>query len=540
MRVIFMALVAALSFATPGLAQSFQVRPLLVEGDVNPGTIVEIPIQIAPTTFVDEQILDVQVVQLAQSSSGSFLAVDYTPGTETPRSAAAWITAPPQILLDPPEVTTLTLTMDVPLSARGNYAAGILISARPPEDAVGLRVTVRLLVPIIVGTEGRVVRQDVRMADASLRYEFPEPERPGQPVADLDAEPETTFVDAVIENNGGTFSRFRGDIWVDVADDTGTWRQVRRVNINETRLLPETAIALPVNLGRLLPSGDYRIRGELYVDGRRTAPLTREISFDGHPSVGDLLTDVVLPLEPSVFEFDYAPRATRTGIITIENPAISPIEVDLSVALPQGMVGRSSQTVRDTDISAVDWVMVSPTTFQLRPGQSRNLRVVARFPDEDAAQQNYYAEISAEARYLDGQSAGSASGLVEVRRPDGENSPALAITPVQFSETDAVGVYALSLRADNSGDVLLSPTIAYVLADETGEPILEGGFDSDIDAPLLPLEGRSYGGQLDISGLAEGTYTLLATATNGVRSLGTLRVAFTIDEDRVLQVVEAE
>lgn len=540
MRVIVMAVSAIFCFATAGITQSFQVRPLLVEGDINPGTTVEIPIQVAPTTLLDEQILDVEVVQLAQSSSGAFRAVEYVPGSEAPRSAAAWITVPDEILLDPPDVANLTVTMDVPPSARGNYAAGVLISARPPEDAVGLRVTVRLLVPIIVGTEGRIVRQDVRMADASIRYRFPDPENLAEDVADLDAEPDTTFVDAIIENNGGTFSRFRGDIWVDVEDDTGTWRQVRRVEINETRLLPETAIALPVNLGRLLPTGEYRIRGELYVDGRRTAPLTREISFAGHPSVGDLLTDVVLPLDPSVFEFDYAPRATRTGIITIENPAISPIEVDLSVALPEGMEGRSSQTVRDTDISAVDWLMVSPSTFQLRPGQSRNLRVVARFPDEDATQQNYYAEISAQARYLDGQSAGSATGLVEVRRTEGENSPALAITPVQFSETDAVEVYALSLRADNSGDVLLSPTITYALADETGEPILDGRFESDIDAPLLPLEGRSYGGELDTANLPEGTYAMLATATNGAQSLGTVRVNFTIDGDRQLQVVEAE
>lgn len=189
MREFFVFLLGLLAISTMASAQGFQVRPLTIEGDVPPGTTVEIPIEILPTTLLESRTLDVQVVQLAQTDSGAFLAIDRVSGSETSRSAAGWITAPAQVALDPPDATILTLTMQVPIAARGNYTAGILLIARPPEDATGLRLTVRVLVPIIVGIQGRVVRQDVRLTDASLRYRFPEPENPAEATPSSDAPP---------------------------------------------------------------------------------------------------------------------------------------------------------------------------------------------------------------------------------------------------------------------------------------------------------------------------------------------------------------
>lgn len=540
MRAVLVAMCVFFGFSVAAAAQSFQVRPLIVEGDVNPGTIVEIPILVAPTTLLEAEAIDVQIVQLAQTSSGAFIAIEDVPGAATPRSSAAWITAPDSIILDPPDVTTLTVTMDVPISATGSYAAGILLSIEPPEDAVGLRVTVRLLVPIIVTTAGRVARQDVRMADASLRYQFLEQDIAVDGNTEPDAEPVGTFVDAIIANNGGTFSRFRGNVWVDAATDGGDWRQVRRVEIGETRLLPETVITLPVSLGRLLPGGDYRIRGELYVDGRRTSPLTREVAFEGHPAVEGLLTDITLPVEPSVFEYSYAPGATRSGLITIENPAISPIEVSLSVALPEGMEGRASAAMRDTDISAVDWITVTPETFLLRPGQARNVRLLAVFPDADAAQQNYFAEITADAHYLDGQRAGSATGLVEVSRPDAVNVPALELTQLQVAATEAPATYGLSLRATNTGNMRLSPEISFLVVDAAGEAVSRGTLESDIETPLLPLEERAYGSAVNFGDLPPADYVLLITVNHAGERLSDARMSVSLDASGELDVRATE
>lgn len=514
MRLLLLFLVLLFGAGQQAAAQGFQVRPLSVEGEVPAGTTVEIPIEIVPTSAVEGRTLNVEVAQLGQASDGAFRAIAYQPGTELPRSAAPWIEAPAQIQLAPRDATILNLTMQVPSGARGNYAAAIVLSAPPPDDATGLRLTLRILIPIIIGTEGRPSRQDVRMADATLRYRLAEPDNPAEEPAESQP-PVSTLVDTLIENNGGTFSRVSGNLWVDAMDESGAWRQVRRAEIAEMRILPETAIELPVDLGRLLPQGDYRLRGELYVDGRRTLPLQREVAFEGHPDVDALVTDIDLRFEPSVFRFDYQEGATRSGIVSIENPGLDPIEIEIGVGLPRDMAGRASADVRGEELSAAEWVSVAPDRFVLRPGQTRNLRLVAQFPEAPPEHQNTYATLSAEAYYADGQRAGSASGLVEVTVAEGTNEPMAELESLRVSSAGSEGEYALSLRATNIGNVLLRPSVEFLLVDEAGAVLRTGRLTSDADDPLLPLATRSFGGTLDIADLPEGEFTLLTLFRDG-------------------------
>lgn len=519
-------------------AQGFQISPLSVEGDVPPGTAVEIPIEITPTSLIGERVLQVEVVQLAQSANGAFRGIPFEEGADLPRSAAPWITAPSEVVVLPREPSTLTLIMDVPTSARGAYAAGILLVAELPEGESGVQLTVRVLIPIIVTTEGRLVRQEVRLSDARLRYRFPQGADASEGTPEAQPVPDSTLVDAVIENAGGTFSRFTGGIWVDVADDTGAWRQVRRVDIAESRLLPETAITLPVDVGRLLPSGEYRIRGELYVDGRRTAPLRREITFEGHPEVEALLTDIELPIEPALLVYDYREGATRTSAISFTNPSIDPVEVRLSVELPQEIAGRASASIRDTDISAADWIQASPEVFTLRPGQSRNVRLTARFPASSADQQNYYATLAAEAIYLDGQRAGASRALIEVKGDQGEDAPELEMTALRLSGTENAGEYALSARVTNIGNVLVRPGLAYFLVDDAGQPLRSADLTSSEDAPLLPLAARGFGATVETGDVEEGAYTLLIVARDGDRELTEQSLPVRLSEEGGLELLE--
>ncbi|WP_371059976.1 hypothetical protein [Rhodosalinus sp. 5P4] len=522
MRAALLVLLALLTLGAmaPGAAaQGFQVRPLTVEGEVPPGTTVDIPIEITGTSQLEGRLLEVDVVQLAQTPDGAFTIVPYEEGGQVlPRSAAPWITAPSEVQVDARQTTILEVLMRVPASAQGSHVAGLLLTARPPEDAEGLRLTLRLLVPIILGTEGRPARQDVRLADATLSYRLPDVT--GAEGAAAAPFPETTVVTARVENRGGTYSRFGGDIWVDYKDASDTWRQIRRVPIEERRLLPETTLMVPVDLGRLLPAGDYRVRGELYVDGRRTVPLRREIAFEGHPDIKDLVTDIELGLSPEVFEYDYRAGARRTGSVTVENPSIDPVDVTVEVALPEGMGGRASAELRGEDLSAAGWIDVAPARFTLRPGQSRNLRLLARFPGTDAAHRNYYAELRLDARYGDGQRAGSATALVEVTRPEGEDVARAELEPLRVSSLEEAGHYALALRAVNTGNVLLRPEARYTLLAADGAELRRGDLASEAAGPLMPLAARSFGATLDLSELPEGEYVLLTILRDSGREVG--------------------
>ena len=527
MRLAPLALLLALALvalAPPVQAQGFQVRPLFVDGEVPPGARVTIPVEITPTSQIEGRTIEVEVVELTQNDTGGFRALPFEPGNALPRSAAPWIEVPPELTLEARETELIEVEMAVPFAARGSYAAALLLSAPPPEDAEGLRLTLRVLVPIVVGTEGRPARQDVRLSNAGLRY------RRAEGAAEQSV-PETTLVETLIENDGGTFSTVEGALWVDVAGEGGAWRQVRRVDIPRRRILPETAITLPVDLGRLLPGGDYRLRGELYVDGRRTQPLRREIAFEGHPGIEDLVTDIEIGLDPDVFAYDYRAGARRTGSVTVENPAIDPIEVSVEVALPEGMGGRASAEVRGEELSAAPWIEVAPASFILRPGQARNLRLLARFPGTEPAHQNYYAELHLDARYTDGQRAGAATALVEVKRPGGEDSPAAELEPVRVSSLEEEGRYALALRAVNTGNVLLRPEVSYAVLDAEGREVLGAALESEVDTPLMPLAVRSFGATADLSGLAEGDYVLLTILRDAGREVGevTQRLARTAD-----------
>jgi hypothetical protein len=512
MQAIFTVMTVIILALAPGAVlaqgqQGFQVRPLSVDGEVPPGADVRIPIEITPTSQVDRRTLNVEVAQLAQKDDGGLTAVAFEPGMELEHSAAPWITVPEQVTIAPREATTLEVQMDVPISARGAHAAALILSAPPPEDAQGLRLTMRVLIPVIVGTEGRPARQNVRLSGATLRYLFPEERGTG-------ARPETTIADIRVENRGGTFSRYRGNIWVDVAKDTGGWRQVRRVPIPEGRILPQAAVTLPVDLGRLLPAGDYRLRGALYVDGRRTAPLRQEIAFEGHPDVGELVTDVALGIEPALFEYTSRAGAVRSGRISVTNPALDPVEVSVDVTLPDAMAGRATAELRGEDLSAAGWIEVRPDTFRLRPGQTRNLRLLARLPDVPPPSQNSYAALKLAARYLDGQRAGMAEGLVEVTLPGGEDRPTLEVAPVRLAATGDGGEYALSLRVTNTGNVVVRPEISWSVLDAAGTSIAQGTLDSKIAAPLMPLAARDYGGSLSLEDLPDGPLQLLTIATH--------------------------
>lgn len=536
---VLFAAIAILCATTWGsaLAQGFQVRPMSIDGSVPPGANVRIPIVVSSTSELAGRTLDVEVLQLSQTNDGTLTGIAYDEGGEVlPRSSAPWITAPETLQVEPRTQTVLDVQMAVPFAARGTYAAALAISAPPPDDATGLRMTLRLLIPIIVGIEGRPVRQDVRLTGATLSYRFDdEGLNPAVETPRPEPEPVTTLVNARIDNRGGTYSRFRGDLWVDVQDDTGVWRQIRRVPIEEHRLLPETSIAMPVDLGRLLPTGLYRVRGELHVDGRRTVPLRQEIAFEGHPGIEDLVTDIDLNVTPDLFEFAYQPRARRTGAISIENPSLQPIFVTLEVDLPDGMASRATAQLRGTDLSAAGWMSVAPQQFTLRPGQKRNVRLLAQFPEEPAAHQNHYAQLRVTATYEDGQSAGSATGLIEVTRRGTEDAPAVEIETARVSETDTSGEYALSLRATNTGDVLLRDTeVAYSVVNATGQTVVSGRMHTDIDAPILPLIGRSFGGTLDLSNVEAGEYSLLSVVRDAGLELAATVRTFVKSEDGAL------
>ncbi|MEQ9257994.1 MAG: hypothetical protein RIG84_02730 [Roseovarius sp.] len=495
-------------------AQGFQVRPMSVEADVPAGRQILIPIQISGTAGLEDRILDVEVAHLQQGETGAIGALPLDQAEAVPvTSAAPWAEVPETISVPSLGRTRLDVLLTVPPNVRGTYTLAVLVSSRPPEEG-NLRINVRFLIPVILTINSRPARQNISLEDAAMEALARTSEAEGEPFSDELPE-ETTLLRPVISNAGRTFARIRGEFWLDHGSDDGRWRQVKRIELDDQRLLPLATIRPRLDLGQLIPEGRYRIRGELFVDGRRTPPLRKEIEFAGHPGAEELVYEIAMRFEPEVLEVDYQPKAVRATRLVVENPGFDPVDVTLDFKIPQDMAGRSSATVRGQDLSAVPWLEVLPKTFRLRANSSRAVRVMARFPDEDAKYSNYYAEINLAATFLDGQEAGATSGLVEISSPTAGNAPAGDVENVRISELTEPGEYSVALRFTNVGDVLLDPRVTYQILSPEGAQFARGRLASDQETPLVPLGTRTFGGVLTIADLEPGEYAFRTNVQTG-------------------------
>lgn len=518
-------------------AQNLAVRPAFVEAQVPAGRNVVIPISIESLVGLDERTLDIDLIDLAQLSNGDFSPATAIVPANPDRSAGPWTSVPETVSVPTDGAVQLQVEIDVPTSARGTYATALLITPQRDADQTGLFITTRLMIPIILTIEGRPVPQDIRLVDADvLLFVEPDPS-PTETIPDAERRRSTT-IEVEIANEGGTYSRISGDIYLDHVVGDNDFRQVRYLPLPEMRILPGVSLSLPLDVDRRLPAGEYRIRGELFVDGRRTAPLRKVVSFAGDPEASNIAYDLPIALDPAVFEFDYVPGATRTGLIAVENPGFDPITVTFDVAAPEEMLGRASATVRGSDFSAAEWLVVAPESIVLRPGQRRNVRVQARFPHHDAEFANYYARVTLMARYADGSEAGVALGFVEVSRPGADDVSGAVLENVRFSESHVPLRLAMAAQVVNTGDVLLTPDVSYDVMDEGGAILSRGRLNDErsgegITQGLLPLVARTFGGMLMLDGLADGDYLVRTAVSDGSRTLSTARHVVTVFGDSV-------
>jgi len=497
---------------------------MTVEADVPTARQLVIPIEITGTAGLEERIVDLEIAHLGQGPTGAWAMTPLGEPAPTEFTAAEWLTVPASITVPTASTVRVDVQAELPRFARGTYAAALLISTRPPvNEEANLRLSVRFLIPIILTVQGRPVRQDIQLTGAAL--ELVDDADPSLTPEEA-AETRSTFLNVDINNRGATYSRISGDIFIDYAKEADRWQQVRTVSFDDRRILPGIDLSLPIDLERRLPEGNYRIRGELFVDGRRTLPLRQEIFFEGDPDVTDIAAELSLRLDPDVFEFEYVGGATRAGVITVENPGIEPITVDIGVMLPEDMGGRATRELRGESLSAAQWVEVMPRSFTLRPSQSRNVRLVARFPLEELEFENYYAALSLDGRYSDGQKAGEAQGFVEISRNRGDD-PGAVFQAYSLSADDTIDKYVLSTRIANVGNVLLEPSVQYQLINEDAAIVLESRLSTADGDVLMPLASRSFGGVLSMDGLVPGDYALQTRVISGGETVARYAYAVT-------------
>lgn len=509
-------LVTALG-AWPVYAQGFMVKPMQMEAEAQPGRAIELPLEIRNTAGAGSRSINLRVAELSQSLSGSWrlIEADSNEDVSALASARTWTSlSADSVEIAPLEPATVTVRLTPPPSARGYYFAALLAETPVPDDATGVVIRVRFLIPLIVHIAGRSVRQSVTIDDASMTFHVVEGRQP------------TTSAHFMVTNKGKTFSRVRGSLLIERESDD-RWRPVTRMEAVERSIIPGVTLDLGGDMEKRLPSGAYRLRSELFVDGRRVAPLEKEIAFEGDPSISSLAYDTALIMQPDMIDMDVAPGATRTTVVRIENPGTDPVRVEMRSSTPRGLSGVEMGALKGSDLSAEPWTDIRPAEFTLRPGRWQNVRVISRVPREGVDHPNYYADLTLNGTYADGQSAGETRSMVHLHNTAEPSSPSGMIDLLSIAEGDQPTEFVVQMRFANIGDVHLDPAARALLLSPQGVQVRSVAL-SGSEGELLPLGKRTYSATMSLAGVEPGYYALRAIATlspgNEVTSQQVLRV----------------
>lgn len=489
----------AMFASTPCYGQGYRVQPMYFDLKSAPGATVNVALTVRNILPGGEQSLTARVVEITQASDGNWQIIEeLKPGVDVPKvSCSSWVSLDKsEFRLGPLASSEIRVTVRIPRHARGTYAAGIIVEEAGESEESGVSVKLRYCIPVVVETEGLTAAQRIRLSDLSLSFEAP-------PEGSSEAGRTLAFVG--VENQGQTFSSLRGQLGL-FAHINGRWQPVSTAEIGPVRILPMVTLNLPFDLEKRLPEGRYRLEAKLQVEGRRIAPLSKEIEFAGTPGATTIPLDATLQLDKELLAIEARPGATRTEILTITNSSSETVKVSVGAQLPDAIFRGGSDEVDPRILSALPLLQAFPHEFTLRGQGKQNIRIMARVPRDIPPLSRRYADVILRATYPDGQSAGQAHTLAIVHDVTAEVHLSATIEDVKLAQ-DEEGQPLLNGRLKNTGNVHFAPVLDAVIRSGSGTVLARESLDTP--EMLFPLQGTRFSAILPVKDLQVGQYELV-------------------------------
>ncbi|MFQ6034921.1 MAG: hypothetical protein ACE5NM_03610 [Sedimentisphaerales bacterium] len=529
--------------AGPALAQ-FIVQPMRLQLTASPGRRVTHELELQnhnPDTAIEATLT---VVYLSQWEDGSWRIID--PNSEADisnfmdhpailNSCRDWISLSDEtVQVDPLTVVPVKITLRVPAGMYGFHCAGIVVSLRTAErTTTEVGVIIEFVVPVLVRVPGRVVQHDVELTDVGMEF------RPASGQS-----PPTTLVSMTVANKGRTLSRLLGmlRVWGFFKDH---WRRITEDQLNMTLILPGSELKLTADIGRSLPPSKYRVGGWLFVDGRRVKPMEKEIDFAGDPSTTRIATDAPLDLKPRNIIINSLPGATRTAVLQVFNASDEEVIVKVQKALPPKLKGVAAGPLRGENLDCTDWVTMTPKEFKLPSYGQQNIRIIAKMPNPEAIQACYYALLGLFATYPDGQNAGQTTANICILNQKIQAKPIVYPSGALSLARQTGSKYIVTGMFTNYGNIHFNPkrcrvTVTSIALGVPMSQVLLGGGPGGI---MLPLESRSFSGELDFSDYPEGYYRMEMGLEYGPGQVAVNRIGIQVTvqgAQRVIRLVGRE
>ena len=196
----------------------------------------------------------------------------------------------------------------------------------------------------------------------------------------------------------------------------------RDIQLPSLGIIPGAEIDVPVKLSTTLPTGTYKIRADLIVDGRPVRGIVDECNFVNPVYQGMARMGNAMRVLPGNIEFEMSPGRTDSQRITIHNFSDEDIVVKAIPLVPDALANKVA-LVRGDSLSCADWIEIRPDAVPIRAGGERNVNVIMRMPKENDLPMmetvdltNYYADIKLYGFYRDKSSAGSTTAMVNVSK----------------------------------------------------------------------------------------------------------------------------
>ena len=490
----------------------FTVQPMKLELAVTPGKLVKSALSIHSFDPNEVYTINMSVVELSQSEDGSWAVIEPNDLTDPNSefygfdisklsSCKDWISVMPKSFeLAPMGTRPVELDLRVQRGVRGFFGAGIIATTSPMQGVGDVSVVLRFVVPIIVEIQDRPMRPRVRATDVGMEF---------NPATGLNQARTTVTMD--IENTGGTFSRIKPGvrIW---SFSGGHWRVITTTEFQETGIIPGAKLKLKTDIRKRLPKGKYKAAGILYVDGRRTPRVDKEIDFVGDPSVTQVGADAPLDLDPFDVTIEGLPGSTRTATLKVINASDETVNIRTAIGLPNILQLGSLGDVKGEDLDCTRWLSITPEQFTLSgEGGQQTVRIVSELPDTSMPYPCYFSLLALWASYPDGQQAGVTTTNICVRNNAIEAEPsavALKLIPQDLGESK----YLVVARFGNYGLVPFVPIrIKTALSMVTGAAAgmnRASMFMTGNPNLMLPFETRDYSGVLDLSYVPADRYRL--------------------------------
>ena len=399
------------------------------------------------------------------------------------------------------------LDIRIPPGVRGFYCAAIVASLLPRPGQVGVPVTYDFVVPVMITLEGRPLRHDIKMVSAGLEIVK----------AGLNNSA-STMVTIGVENAGETYGKIVGVARVIQLLGAKKVPVINEIVFDEVGIIPTSKLKVQQDTRKTLPSGQYRVRAALFVDGMRIRDIEQDVTFAGD-GTGTARADAVVRVDPSLI-VDAQPGRTQTERMTIMNNSADDITIKAFALVPQAMQGKTYGGVPAHYLSCQPWITIRPKELSLRSRRNRNLSISVRMPKKaDRPQMQidpgaYYADLKLYAFYKDGTSAGVFTSKICVRGREVVPEDYTLLHQDWRVQELGESKYKVTVDLYNRSYVHVQPRLTATIYPPApnNDPVLNfdlsGGRDNQ--PIMLPFEKRSFSGEVDCNKIAKGQYRVEA------------------------------